>query len=147
MLVSFHCPAVLRWLGHVYRTGDGRIPTDILHGELASGRRTKGRPQLRYKDVCKRDIKAPDINTESWEDLAADRMRWRNTLNQHLKAGEEKLVNAEVGIRSCRKEHNSSNRPEPTYKCVFCGRDCFAHIGLYSHKRRCNNRTYRTTRM
>ena len=51
----------LRWLGHVYRMEDGRIPKDILHGELASGRRSKGRPQLRYKDVCKRDMKALDI--------------------------------------------------------------------------------------
>ena len=30
----------LRWLGHVYRTANGRIPKDILYGELPSGRRT-----------------------------------------------------------------------------------------------------------
>ena len=92
-------------------------------------------------------MKALDINTESWEDLAADRMMWRCTLNQHLKTGEEKLVNAEAGRRACRKERNNSNRPETTHKCDFCGRDCFSHIGLYRHKRRCNNRTDRTTRM
>ena len=97
----------LHWLGHVYRMEegripkdirmeDGRIPKDILYVELASGTRTRGHPQLRYNDVCKRDMKALDINTESWEDLAADRLMWRNTLNQHLKTGEEKLVNAEV---------------------------------------------------
>ena len=39
-------------------------------------------------------MKAFDITTELHEDLAADRMMWRNTLNQHLKSGEEKLVNA-----------------------------------------------------
>ena len=66
---------------------DGRIPEDILYGELASRRRSKGRPQLCYKDVCKRDMKALDINTEPWEDLAADRMMWRSRLNQHLKTG------------------------------------------------------------
>ena len=137
----------LLWLGHIYRMEDGRIPKDILYGELASGRRPKGRPQLRYKDVCKRDIKALDINTGSWEDLAADRMMWRSTLNQHLKSGEEKLVNAEVGKVARRKERNNSNRPETTNKYDFCGRDCFSHIGLYSHKRRCNNRTDRITRM
>ena len=126
---------------------DGRIPKDILYGELASGRRSKGRPQLRYKDVCKRDLKALDINTSSWEDLAADRMMWRSTLNQHLKTGEKKLVNAEAGRRARRKEHNNSNRPETNHKCDFCGRDCFSHIGLYSHKRHCNNRTDRTSRM
>ena len=99
---------------------------------------------LRYKDVCKRDIKAFDINTESWEDLAADRMMLRST--QHLKTGEEKLVIAEVGRSACRKERKNPNRPETTHKCDFCGRDCFSYIGLYSHKRRCNNRTERKTR-
>ena len=45
----------LRWLGHVRRMEDGRIPKYILYGELALGRRTTGRPHLRYKDVCLRD--------------------------------------------------------------------------------------------
>ena len=137
----------LRWLGHVYRMEDGRILKDILYGELASGRRSKGRPQLRYKDVCKRDMKALDINTESWGDLAANRMICRSTLNQHLKTGEKKLVNAEAERRAHRQERNNSNRPETTHKCDFHGRDCFSLIGLYSHKRRCNNRTDRTTKM
>ena len=44
----------LRWLGHVHRMNDGRIPKDILYGELCSGKKSAGRPQLRYKDVCKK---------------------------------------------------------------------------------------------
>ena len=48
----------LSWLGHVRRMEDWRIPKDILYGELASGKRSVGRPRLRYKDVCKRDLKA-----------------------------------------------------------------------------------------
>ena len=75
-------------------------------------------------------MKALDINTESWEDLAADRMMWRSTLNQQIRSGEEKLVNAEVGKKASRKEPNNSNRPETTHKCDFCGRYCFSHIGL-----------------
>ena len=71
-------------------------------------------PQPCCKDVCKRDMKALDINTESWEDLAADCMMWRSTLNQHLKSGEEKLMNTKVGKRAWRRECNNSNRPETT---------------------------------
>ena len=59
---------ILRWLGHVHHMDDGRIPKDILYGELASGRRRTGRPQLRYKDVVKRYMKALDINTATWEE-------------------------------------------------------------------------------
>ena len=55
----------LRWLGHVRRMDDGRIPKYILYGELALGRRTTGHPHHRYKDICVRDMKAVDIDTMS----------------------------------------------------------------------------------
>ena len=70
---------------------DGRIPKDIFHCELAFGKRSVGRPQLRYKDVCKHNTKALSINTESWEDIAADRSRWHGVLQRQLKAGEKKI--------------------------------------------------------
>ena len=68
----------LRWHGHVRRMEDGRMPKDILYSELASGKRSVGCPQLRYKVVCKRDLKALDIQTQSCEDMAADGSSWRS---------------------------------------------------------------------
>lgn len=130
----------LRWLGHVHRMEDGRIPKDILYGELATGRRSTGCPHLRFKDVCKRDMKALAIDIKSWEELANDRSKWRNTLNKHLKSGEEKLIKEAAEKRARRKERNNSSRPETTHICDHCGRDCHSHIGLYSHKRRCSSR-------
>ena len=64
---------------------DGRTPKYIIYGEMALGRRTIGRPHLRYKDVCVRDMKAVDIDTMSLEGLAADRSKWRSALKQHTK--------------------------------------------------------------
>ena len=52
----------IRWIGHVRRMEDGRIPKDILYGQLAVGKRPRGRPQLRYKDVCKRDMRGLEID-------------------------------------------------------------------------------------
>ena len=69
----------MRWLGHVTRMKDGRIPKDLLYGELATGKRPTGRPQLRFKDVCKRDLQALGINTDSWEVTATDRDAWRHS--------------------------------------------------------------------
>ena len=46
----------LHWFGHVVRMADDRIPKDPLYGELLQGNRP--RPQLRYKDIYKRDLKA-----------------------------------------------------------------------------------------
>ena len=50
----------------------GHISKGILYGELGFGKRTVGCLQQRFKDVCKHNMKAMDINTESWEDAAPD---------------------------------------------------------------------------
>ena len=132
----------LRWLGHVCRMEDGRIPKDILYSELASGKRNTGRPQLRFKDVCKRDMKALDIATESWEDLAADRTRWRSSLSSHLKSGEEKLMSVAADKRARRKARDNTTRPDTTFTCDVCDKDCHSRIGLYSHRRRCTTQHF-----
>ena len=74
----------LYWLGHVHCMEDGWIPKDILYGELTSGQRSIGCPQLRYKDVCKRDMKALNININSWEDLTTNCTSWRSMLHKQL---------------------------------------------------------------
>jgi hypothetical protein len=43
---------------------DGRIRKYILYGDLATETRPTGRPALRYKDVCKRDLKSCNINQQ-----------------------------------------------------------------------------------
>ena len=52
----------LRWLGHVHRMDPHRLPREILYGELRDGARRIGQPQLRFKDVCKRDMKGAQIS-------------------------------------------------------------------------------------
>ena len=72
----------MRWLGHLRRMPDGRLPKDILYSELCMGSRPRGLPMLRFKDVAKRDLVALDIDTEKWEELAVDRTGWRNALRK-----------------------------------------------------------------
>lgn len=76
----------LRWLGHLRRMPDGRLPKDILYSELSAGSRGRGR-LLRFKDVVKRDTKALDIATDNWERLVEDRTKWR----QQLREGGDRL--------------------------------------------------------
>ena len=97
----------LRWVGHVRRMDDGRIPKYILYGELALGRRTTGHTHLRYKDVCVRHMKAVDIDTVSWEGPAADRTKWRSALKNH-KTGKDKLMTDAANKRARTKEDISS---------------------------------------
>ena len=100
----------LRCLGHVSRINDGRIPKDLLYGELNAGKRNLGRPQLRYRDVCKRDMKELCINKNEWEELATDRTKWRDYLRAALEVGEEKIVRVLENRRRIRKERlNTAN--------------------------------------
>ena len=62
----------LRWLGHIRRMCDGRIPKDILNVELAQERPICC-PHLRFKDLVKRDLVDMKTNIDSWEQLADDR--------------------------------------------------------------------------
>lgn len=136
----------LRWLGHVHRMDDGRIPKDLLYGELKLGVRGKGRPQLRYKDVCKRDMKALEIDETSWEGVASDRVAWRRTLRSQLVHGEGKLKADAAAKRARRKERNQlkadgvPQNQSSSFICEYCGRDCKARIGLHSHRKSCSNR-------
>ncbi|KAI8515757.1 hypothetical protein Bbelb_065700 [Branchiostoma belcheri] len=114
------CQRRLRWLGHVYRMEDGRIPKDILYGELVTGRCPVGRPALRFRDVCKRDMKCADIDPASWEQLAADRSEWRHAVKVGLARGQVKHHMQLETKRQKRKEklhaQNSSS-----FLCPNCG--------------------------
>ena len=56
----------LRWLGHVRRMDDRRIPKAILYSEARDGSRKLGCPLLRYSDNCKHNMKLLDMNVDTW---------------------------------------------------------------------------------
>ena len=87
-----------------------------------------------------RETWGPSTSTlsPSWEDLAADRGSWRNTLHKQLNLGEEKLI-AMVDEQRAR-EKDSINRPVTLHQFHFCYWDCHSQIGLLSHMRRCSSR-------
>ena len=89
----------LRWLGHVHRMEDGRIPKDILFGELAMGRRPVGRPALRFKDVCKRDLKLTDINSLRLASSCAGRSQKRRGEEKQTDGREKNEEETETGFQ------------------------------------------------
>ena len=62
---------------------------DLSYGEQATGKRPTGRPQLRFKDECKRDLQALGLNIDSWEVTATHRDAWRDTVKVGLSKYEE----------------------------------------------------------
>ena len=130
----------LRCLGHVRRMQDGRIPKDILCGELATGSRPARRPVLRYKDVCKRDMKTGNINPADWEATATDRSSWRLAVKAGIQTSGLKKEEQWEEKRQRRRQRAASASTEPgaVYTCSNCNKACCSRIGLYSHSRRCN---------
>ena len=104
----------LRWLGHVARMENGRIPKDTLYGELATGSRPAGRPTLRYKDVCKRDLRAGDIAPTDLQALAADRNVWRLTTKSAAVKIEQKLKEQHEMKRQRRRVRAASDTLDDT---------------------------------
>ncbi|XP_067881216.1 uncharacterized protein [Heterodontus francisci] len=72
----------------------GRIPKDTLYSELATGIRPTGHPCLRFKDVCKHDMKSCDIDHKLWESVASDCQSWRAAIKAGLKCGESKRLSS-----------------------------------------------------
>ena len=135
------CQCRLSWLSHVHRMGDGRIPKNVLYGELATGQHPAGRLALRFKDVCKHDLKLADIDTATWEQIADDRSAWRSAVRKGVRTGEDKRNRLLEDKGQRRKEHQESlDSIQPSaFHCTTCNRDCYSRIGLVSHARRCPN--------
>ena len=96
-----------------------------------------GRPLLRYKDVCKRDFKALDVNELSWETSTDDRDEWRRTLKRELPKGATGLLEwlrSELGGRELPKQMRILC---PLLSSVLDVTDCKARIGLLSHTKKC----------
>ncbi|PFX17198.1 Craniofacial development protein 2 [Stylophora pistillata] len=125
----------LRWLGHVHRMDPGRLPRQVLYGELREGVRRTGRPLLRFKDVCKRDLQLTEINPNTWEILAPDRNAWRRGVKDGAHRAEMK-ARAEATIkRGTRKKRQGSVQEATNYICTSCNKDCHSRIGLLSYSR------------
>ena len=100
------CQCRLHWLSHVHRMGDGRMPKDVLYGELATGRHPAGRLALCFKDICMRNLKLADIDSGSWEQIAIDCSAWRTAVQKEVRNGEDKRQR-----RKERHESLDSNQP------------------------------------
>ena len=114
----------------------GHIPKDQLYGELATWYRDKGRTQLRYKDICKQDMKALKLDYNNWEALADNRGAWKQELSASLKKGELALKAISEEMSRKGKESPSSNAP-PTDDCNLQTPVQVMHQTLQPHQKIC----------
>ena len=108
---------------------------DHLYGELARSKPPTGRPQLRYKDVCIRDLKAIDIELTTRKAVASDWTALRQTVQKGLSSFEQSLTQQAEAKRKKKKARGQADRPATDFTCVQCGRDCHFRVGFPSYTR------------
>ena len=69
-----------------------RLPKKILCGELEMGKRSHGCQKKGYKDTLKASLKDFNIPTESWEQIAQDRAKWRGLIRRGPSEYEAKRI-------------------------------------------------------
>lgn len=122
----------LRWVGHVVRLDEERLPKRVFYGELF-GKRPPCKPRKRYKDCLKESLKKSEIALETWEQDAKDRVMWRELVNTSVINFERRRLKHAAAKRALRKGLHGDVRE--LHACNMCNRVCASKAGLVSHLR------------
>ena len=121
--------AHLRWTDHVIRMPNEHLPKKILYGELQVGKSSHDGQKKPYKDTLKASLKDFNIPTESWEQIAQDRKKWRGLIKRG--AGEAKIISEQ----NCAQRKARAKASPTDLSCSICNSQFRAKIGLVSHLR------------
>ena len=144
----------LRWLGHVARMGDNRLPKQLLFKELLTVRPSHG-PRLHWRDVVLRDIQRLGLDALNWYDVAQDRSRWHDLCSTISSGGVPRGPSVVTGSFVCgcgrtfghsgdftRHRKYCTGQPPPFRKtefCCGCGRIFQCKGDLTRHQHYCSS--------
>ena len=114
---------------------DHRVPKTLLSGQQEKGKRSVGRPRLRYKDTLKYNLKECGICPDAWEKTAQERIRWRGVYNEGVSTFEKKRTTNLKDRRMKQKAESAFLATICLHVCAMCNRVFRSRIGLISHGR------------
>ena len=74
----------LKWLGHVLRMEDDRLPKIVLFRQPSGATRKAGRPHLGWKDVINKDLKEMETSWEGVKREALNILGWRRSVRRSV---------------------------------------------------------------
>ena len=118
----------LRWVGHIVRIDDGRLPRQLCYGDMWEGKRSALKPKKRFKDTIKYYLKQSGLSVDQWEKMASDRNKWRKLLHESIESFENRRMQYSAYKRLIRK-----GKPGPQNhhaNCDIGGKLCLSLAGL-----------------
>ena len=123
-----------RWVGHVIRMDDNRIPKQVFFRQLSSGKRPQCGPLRRYKDTIKVNMKRCGLQPITLTTAALDRAQWRTTCQSAIQSFEKTRV-AELERKRAARKHQAVNITGTAWPCDRCNKICSSRIELFAHRR------------
>jgi len=89
--------------------------------------------KMRFSDITKHNIKAFGTTTNTWEQAAMERSKYRAFLHCGAMLAEATRAERVKEKRRRGKDRTSPEAGDPALMCPHCGRQFTAQIGLFTH--------------
>ncbi len=128
----------LRFVGHIARIDESRLPRQLLVSALPSGKRSVGGQKCRWNDLLVRDLRKFGLG-DDWCSKAMDRQEWRQIVKREVELVNERDELQEKKQKDDRKRRREGRQmaSEAALHCEHPGCEFMAlnRAGLVNHTR------------